>query len=287
MLIWLLARCDVIAPVMLELPAYFTETKYRLPSTKDGPMQVAHKTELTYYEYVNQPEHSSILDDFSIFMQTFSPFPSYWLDLYPFEERIISGSEKSADAVLLVDIGGGNGHMLRGLRLKFPDLPGRLILQDLPKPIEDADNTKKAFEKIIYDFFTPQPIQGMSLKPPFLVIFCQDRKLIDSHVVGARTYHFRRCLHDWSDENARTILRHTAAAMRRGYSKLILNELILPDVGTAETVSSIGIVMLALGGGTERTESHWRRLLASVGLIIEQIWRLDDKTEAVIEAVLS
>lgn len=51
----------------------------------------------------------------------------FWLDFYPFEEGIISGSEKSTDAVLLVDITGGLGLMLQDLRLKFPDLPGRLI----------------------------------------------------------------------------------------------------------------------------------------------------------------
>lgn len=125
-------------------------------------MQTAHKTELTFFQYTCQPEHLSILDGFSNFMHSLNVTQSFWLDFYPFEEGIISASEKSTDAVLLVDIAGGLGHMLQDWWLKSPDLPGRLILQDLPKTIENADNTKKAFETIAHDFFTPQPIQGLS-----------------------------------------------------------------------------------------------------------------------------
>lgn len=105
--------------------------------------------------------------------------------------------------------------------------------------------------------------------------------------LGARTYYFRRVLHDWADENVQIILRHTAAAMRRNYSKLILTELILPEVGASETNSSIDVLMMALGGGAERTEFQWRRLLVSAGLQIVQIWKQNDETEGVIEAVLA
>lgn len=168
-----LIRCDAIAPIFLELPAYLAENNYRLPSPKDGPVQTAHKTKLSFFEYLFQPEHLSNLNDFNNFMQLVSSFCPFWVEFYPFEERIISGSEKSADAVLLVDIGGGNGRMLQDLRLKFPGLPGRLILQDLPKTIEDADNTNEVFEKVAHDFFTPQPIQGMPLKPQLFIIFAK------------------------------------------------------------------------------------------------------------------
>lgn len=161
-------RCDNIALVFQKLPAYFAETKNRLPSPKDGSVQAAHKTEFTFFEYMSQPEHLSILHDFNSLMQTVSSTTSSWLDFYAFEEEIIHGLEKSANAVLLVDIAGGLGHKLQELRLKFPNLPGRLFLQDLPKTIESADNTKKAFETITHDFLIPQPIQGTYvLNPPF------------------------------------------------------------------------------------------------------------------------
>ncbi|KAJ6186900.1 hypothetical protein N7519_001808 [Penicillium mononematosum] len=44
----------------------------------------------------------------------------------------------SNDRVQLVDIGGGLGHDLAGLKRKFPNIPGRLVLEDLPDVIEHA-----------------------------------------------------------------------------------------------------------------------------------------------------
>lgn len=43
-------------------------------------------------------------------------------------------------------------------------------------------------------------------------------------------------------------------------------------------------LMLALGAVRERTEEDWRRLLASVGLTITQIWTVEPGTESIIEA---
>ena len=98
--------------------------------------------ELTFFKFMSQPEHLSILDDFNTFMRSLNVTQTFWLEFYPLEGGIISGSEKSADAVLFVEIAGGLGHRLQDLRPKFPDLPERLILRDLPKTIESADNTK-------------------------------------------------------------------------------------------------------------------------------------------------
>lgn len=78
-----------------------------------------------------------------------------------------------------------------------------------------------------------------------------------------------------------------AAAIRPGYSKILINEIILPDVGASDYITACDLVMMGLSGGMERTESHWRRLLASAGLRIEKIWTLDEQTESVIQAVLA
>ncbi len=75
--------------------------------------------------------------------------------------------------------------------------------------------------------------------------------------------------------------------MRPGYSKLLVNEIIIPEVGASEFIVMCDLVMMALGGGMERTASHWTNLLASAGLRIEKIWTLNDRTESVIEAVLA
>lgn len=64
--------------------------------------------------------------------------------------------------VFMVDIGGGQGHDLKGLSDKYVDkgLPGRLILQDL---VTDARKDGNAiFESMVHNFFEPQPVKGAS-----------------------------------------------------------------------------------------------------------------------------
>lgn len=73
--------------------------------------------------------------------------------------------------------------------------------------------------------------------------------------------------------------------MRPGYSKLLLFEWILPDVGTPLYPALLDINMLAVLSGMERTETQWKELLDSVGLEIVRFWRVDTETEGLIEAI--
>lgn len=82
------------------------------------------------------------------------------------------------------------------------------------------------------------------------------------------------------------ILQHLAAGMRKGYSKLLVNEIIIPEVGASDFIIACDLVMMGLGGGMERTKSHWSSLLESAGLRIEKVWTLNEGTESVMEAVL-
>lgn len=50
-----------------------------------------------------------------------------WLDFYPFEERIVHGFQNKYDAVLMVDTGGGLGHVIESVLDKHPGLEGRCI----------------------------------------------------------------------------------------------------------------------------------------------------------------
>ncbi|KAJ5157192.1 uncharacterized protein N7482_008292 [Penicillium canariense] len=85
---------------------------------------------------------------------------------------------------LLVDIGGGQGEDLKRLRHQFPDLRGRLILQDLPTVIAGATDLPADIEAQSHDFFQPQPVKN------------------------AKGYFMRRILHDWPDKQAAQILGH-------------------------------------------------------------------------------
>ena len=84
-----------------------------------------------------------------------------WLDYYPIKERLVEGTNLE-NVVFMVDIGGGEGHDLKGLDDRFGEkgLPGRLILQDLVA--DTREHGSAAFEPMVHNFFEPQPVEGVS-----------------------------------------------------------------------------------------------------------------------------
>ena len=93
-------------------------------------------------------------------------------------------------------------------------------------------------------------------------------------------------LHNWTDEGCRTILQQLIPAMEKGYSKLLINDYVVPDVGASWRVTCLDLCMMALLASCERTEAQWHELLRSVGLKITGIWTKEPGVESLIEAVL-
>lgn len=75
-------------------------------------------------------------------------------------------------------------------------------------------------------------------------------------------------------------------SMEKGYSKILINENVVPDFKASWLMTSLDMVMMAHVGSQERTEQQWRELLGSVGLKIVNIWTYEPGTESLIEAVL-
>ena len=74
--------------------------------------------------------------------------------------------------------------------------------------------------------------------------------------------------------------------MEPGYSKILINELVVLDINASWPITSIDWFMLALGAVRVLTKQDWRRLLAGVNLKITQIWTIEPGTESIIEAEL-
>ena len=74
--------------------------------------------------------------------------------------------------------------------------------------------------------------------------------------------------------------------MQPGYSKLLINEYVVPDVGATWSITSMDWLMMALGAVKERTEKQWRELLERAGLKAVGIWTYNQGTESLIEAEL-
>lgn len=111
-----------------------------------------------------------------------------------------------------------------------------------------------------YDFFEPQP------------------------TTGARAYYLGMILHDWPDKAAAQILAHVKTAMRKGYSKLLISDIVVSDTGATSSETSFDIQMMALLSGVERTESEWTHLLSESGFGILKIWKHPRRLDAIIEA---
>ncbi|KAL9119115.1 MAG: hypothetical protein Q9187_004328 [Circinaria calcarea] len=281
---------DSRLPVWQKVPARLAERGYRNPSNSmETALQKDYGAGKTFWQILN--ERPKELRDFMTFMASQREGRPSWLDFYPVQSQLIEGFSGSTDAVFFVDIGGAGGHECRALKAKYPDLPGRVILQELSGAIEQVKAQEaKGMEAMVHDFFQPQPLKGKlrdesrSSRYSYLQIILSS--YIDILPSGARTYYLRNILHDWNSDLCHTILRHLAAAMKPGYSKLLLDEMVVPLQGASLFTVQSDFNMMASLGGMERTERQWRELLGEVGLEIERIWTGREDVESIIEAVL-
>lgn len=89
-----------------------------------------------------------------------------WLDVVDFPALVgaPTGAEKEETPVLFVDVGGGIGSQCALLKDRLPDLPGRVVLQDLPIVVQHALPTE-GVENMSHDFWNEQPVKGETDTP--------------------------------------------------------------------------------------------------------------------------
>lgn len=187
-----------------------------------------------------------------------------WTEVYD-TKRILDGATLDGSKPLFVDIGGAHGLDSARLLAKHPDLPSDVvILQDLPEVIETHAKEKldSRIKRMAYDFFTPQPVKG------------------------ARAYFFHAVPHDWPDADCVRIFENVKAAMEKGYSKLIIYEVVLPAQGANSLMTTLDLQLMNCTSGLERTEGHWKELLTQVGFKVVGISSHPRAVESVIEAEL-
>lgn len=90
-------------------------------------------------------------------------------------------------------------------------------------------------------------------------------------LAGAGLYFLRRVLHDFPDTKCREILSHQIPAMKKGYSKVLICEAVLPATGCSgfEALADISRTTFS---SMQRSEKQWRELLTSVGFKVNKIW---------------
>ncbi|KAI0012631.1 putative O-methyltransferase [Xylariaceae sp. FL0662B] len=243
-------------------PKYLREAGYSCPTEQhDGFMQYAFQTKLSTFEFFSSMPQ--VLNDFNLFMGNTMGARQYWLDWFPVEERLLNGVTFTKDSILLVDVGGGRGHDVVAFHEKFPNQEGRIILQDRASVMDNIQGLNAAIELVTYDFFTEQPVKG------------------------ARAYFFHHILHDWSDQTCMKILEQVKRAMKPGYSKLLLHEMIVPEQGASTFNAMLDMTMMAFNSGMERTGKQWEDLLQQAGFMDVKIWPpLDEGADGIVEAIL-
>ncbi|KAL9105135.1 MAG: hypothetical protein Q9187_008819 [Circinaria calcarea] len=255
---------DVAGPSFQQLPAYLQSISYVHPTNiADGPFQYAHKTPAPFFVWLyERPELASC---FNNYMSGYRAGKPSWVDpgFYPVEERLCNCMKQGKGEVWVVDVGGGLGHDLELLKQKYPHVPGRLVLQDKQEVIDQIPASETGFEKTAHDFFTPQPVKG------------------------ARAYHLHSVLHDWDDASSINILKNIVTAMEKDYSKLLINELVVPNKDASWSITSMDWLMLALGAVKERTEKDWRTMVEAAGLKITGMWTKEVGSESLIECELA
>lgn len=205
------------------------------------------------------------------------------MDVYPWEERL--GAIGANDRVAIVDIGGSHGNALRQIKEHAPGLKGRLVLQDLEPVIREHEQALRAdgIEPVIHDFFKDvQPISG---KYMVAVTETKSTTVLIMRYLGAAVYYFRRIFHDWPDApESKQILQNTVASMDRS-SRILIHDIIVPEVGATMTHAWHDISVMAIGG-IERTQKNFVRLLDSAGLELVKVWRDSGDMLGIVEARL-
>ncbi|KAK4905576.1 hypothetical protein LTR49_025145 [Elasticomyces elasticus] len=255
---WIKTTFDTTNLIGFHLPAYLASIQYQNPSSdvhSTSPSKFVFREEYFAHLHANPV----MLEAFNSAMGIQDLVPLSSIPVFPFAERL---SQICDDTVALVDVGGGHGSYLDSWRKAYPNLKGCIVLQDLPTVIDEINLITVDFELMAHDFFTPQPI------------------------VGARFYHFRRVLHDWSDGECTRILRNVAKGFSRDYSTLLLSEQVMPDEGCNKLEALTDWNMMALTG-MERTRSQWSELLGAAGFLIRDVHMAQRGSRGIIEAQLA
>jgi len=139
----------------------------------------------------------------------------------------------------IVDIGGGQGFLLRKILESAPEAKG--VVFDLPGVAAEGDGLGPRIERVGGDFFRSVPEDG-------------------------DCYTLKHIIHDWSDEHCRKILGNIRKAMSPDGRVLVI-ELVMPESPEPHPAKFMDVNMLAMTeGGCERTEKEYAELFTASGL---------------------
>ena len=94
-------------------------------------------------------------------------------------------------------------------------------------------------------------------------------------------------MHGWPDSKGLELLTKLRTAMVKGYSRLLLYEMVIPNRGASGNSTGLDIILMSLFAAGERTERSWHSLLQKAGFKILKIWPIEPAAESLIEAEIA
>ncbi|KAH8800688.1 putative O-methyltransferase [Xylogone sp. PMI_703] len=253
-------RTDHVTLSNHRFPEFLAKTNYRKPLDDNiSCYKDAYPERMNFWERCKS--NPTYYESFSVFMTLWTMGKRPWPQ-YHDTEALLQGADLNNGGVFVVDVGGHHGVDLLRVLEKHQDIPtSSLILEDLPETIAAANLAQDKFKVIGYDFFEPQPVKG------------------------SRAYFMHAVLHDWPEEKAVEILKHIAAVMKPGYSKVLINDIVLPAAGASCYQAAMDCIINQLSS-TERTEVMWKKVIEEAGLKLVKIWPDGPGNESLIEVEL-
>lgn len=255
---------------LLTLPKWAEKNGFKSPiKPKDCPWTEATGSDLSLFEHfgVNLKEAA----EFNWCMESTTWFRSNILEIYPMKEQ---AAELEADRVILVDVGGGNGHFTEDVRSYICGAEGseeqksRFISEDLGFQIQTVRDT------------------GVDKQRPFIT-YHEQNFFEPQTIKNAKFYYFRHILHDHPDASCQKILANILPAMGDD-SAILVDDLVIPNVGAGLHSTAMDLTMMACHAGKERSEAEWRALVDGVeGLEIKKIWTYGNQDMGLVEIVKS
>ncbi|KAB8232372.1 O-methyltransferase-domain-containing protein [Aspergillus alliaceus] len=246
-------------PAHLKMHEYLKRNSWREPSSStDNPYAYAHDTNGKSM-FAHLSERPWRMASFNDAMRVQAVTELWMIDLFPW--MILSELHPTLATVLAVDIGGGKGTAICRIRSHCGSLPGRCVLQDQAHVVQSAGTLDEGVEKMAYDFFTEQPLRG------------------------ALTYLVRRCLHNWPQGSVIQILSNVAAAMEPKKSRLLIEEIIVPEEKPGIEEGWMDLIMMNLGA-KQRTLKEWETVVDMAGLKLQKVYQIPGNCHGLLEAVL-
>jgi hypothetical protein len=176
-------------------------------------------------------------------------FDSMMASLHGPETAAIVAAYDFSHLSRLVDVGGGNGDVLRAVLASNPALQG--VLFDLPEVTGRADAR-----------LADDPVAGR--------VTFESGDFFRSVPRGGDGYMLRHIIHEWGDAESVEILRRCRDAMASG-AKLLVMEEVIPDGNVPSPAKWLDVAFLTVWSGRERTEEDYRRLFQSAGFSLTRV----------------